>query len=66
MPASAAPGKCEITSASSPRTASTRGRARTSTSSDPAARALTYSISGPTATAAFEISVHGVVVQTRS
>ena len=34
------------------------------TSSDPAGCARTYSISAPTATAACEISVHGVVVQT--
>ncbi len=37
-----------------------------STSSEPAGRARTYSISGPTAIAAFEISVHGVVVQASS
>ena len=35
------------------------------TSSEPAGLALTYSISAPAATAAWEMSVHGVVVQTR-
>ena len=49
-----------------PSTRSTSGAATTKTSSEPAGRARTYSISGPTATAAFEISVHGVVVQTSS
>ena len=63
MPTSAEPGKWASTSAFSPSAASSRGRATTSTSSDPSGRARTYSISGPTAIAAFEIKVHGVVVQ---
>ena len=62
MPSSAVPGKWASTSASSPRTRSTSGRATTKTS--PSSRARTYSISAPAATAAWEISVHGVVVQT--
>src|ERR671923_1578871 len=62
----ALPGKRASTSASSPSTDSARCAATTTTSSEPAGRARTYSISGPTATAALEISVQGVVVQTRS
>ena len=67
VPAIASPGKWERISAPSPSTVSTRSRAITRTSSlAGSALTRTYSMSEPAATAAFEIRVQGVVVQTTS
>src|SRR3954447_2812488 len=62
-----------LPSVAEPKTLPTSGSATTSTSSvlaepgcEKGTRTTSYCTSGCTATAVFEISVHGVVVQTRS
>src|SRR3954454_3107750 len=60
-PNSSLPGTDDSTTASSPSTRSTSDSARMNTSSPTRARA--YETSGCTASAAFDSSVHGVVVQ---
>jgi hypothetical protein len=65
-PWSVSPGNVDKTSAPSPITVSTRSAATIRTSSEPGGRTRTYSMSLPAATAAFEIRVQGVVVQTSS
>src|SRR5438067_13157214 len=55
---------CSTSTGMSPNTFGTSGSATTSTS--PSTRTTAYVTAGCTATAVFEISVHGVVVQTSS